>query len=175
MGYCPWLVRGGHRTGALPTMVGCRKPLSPCHTDEHSIWAGREKTSRMLGGRANAERQRSPDLLAWCDSWRSSKLFSTSQSSRSCPFQSASICFVVLIVRSRSALLRAIWISFFITMCMYMCVCSLILLLQKGHRCSAGYLRNQWHMYVHTCTNKYYLSLLKKWDFAKTQNAKLKT
>ena len=58
--------------------------------------------------------------------------------------QSTSICFVVLIVRSRSALLRAISIFFLHHLVnVYVCAFSLILLLQKGHRCSAGYLRNQ--------------------------------
>ena len=58
VGYCPCLVRGGPRTGALPTMVGCQKPLSPClrRRTQH-LSTGWEKTSRMLGGRANAVRQ----------------------------------------------------------------------------------------------------------------------
>ena len=72
----------------------------------------------MLGGRANAQRRQSHQTSS-PDVTRGVYLFSTSQSSRSCPFQSTSICFVVLIVRSCSALLRAISIFFFITLCVH--------------------------------------------------------
>ena len=60
-------------------------------------------------------------FVAWCELSCRIHLFSTSEilppHVRS---QSTSICFVVLIVRSRSALLRAISFFFFITLWMYM-------------------------------------------------------
>ena len=97
----------------------------------------------MLGGRANAQRQRIQDLLPPADVSCSVHLFSTSI----LPHLSVPEHFDLLCRTDREVALRAaaryIGLLLHHLVNVYECAFSLILLLQKGHRCSAGYLRNQ--------------------------------
>ena len=147
VGYCPCLVPGGLGLAHFrPWLVVRNRSVRAC-ADVHSIWAqGGRKHQGCWVGEQMLYVSCAPDL-------RSDVRYFVHQFSRPLnpptPIRSRAPRFALscwswgraprccALYRSSSS---SPWV------CTCVCICSLILLLPKGHRCSAGYLRNQRHM-----------------------------